>query len=110
MATGLPGDLLAAVATECITAGTPTLSNFPVPFGTVYVGSWVNSPVTVADTITNLWLSICDIYTALNSSSVEVVAGTGIDVTTTTVGLTTTYTVPNGTWRRCIFQYSNSYI
>ena len=92
-ATGLPGDLLAAVATECITAGTPTLSNFPVPFGTVYVGSWVNSPVTVADTITNLWLSICDIYTALNSSSVEVVAGTGIDVTTTTVGLTTTYTV-----------------
>jgi hypothetical protein len=93
-ATGLPGDLLAAVAKQCITSGTPTLSDNPIPFGTVYSGSWIGSPVTVADSINNIWIAICDIYEGVANSGVTIVdAGPGIDVTSTTVGLTTTYTV-----------------
>lgn len=94
--TGLPADLASAVASACITASTPTLSKAPLPFGTVYTGSWVNSPSTVADTITNLWISICDIYDAIKNftpSSTVVTAGDGIAVTSSTVGAVTTYEV-----------------
>lgn len=60
--TGLPAELSSAVASQCITSTTPTLSNPPVPFGTEYLGTWVNTPNTVADTITNLWIVLCDMY------------------------------------------------
>jgi hypothetical protein len=83
-ATGLPTELLASVASQCITSGTPTLSNYPVPFGTEYSGTWIGSPTTVADAITNLWIVICDIYESL-------AAGTEINVLdTNTVNLTYT--------------------
>ena len=59
--TGLPADLVSAVAGACITSSTITLTDPPNPFGTVYA-SWVDSPATVADTITNLWIALCDIY------------------------------------------------
>ena len=60
--TGLPAELSSAAQSACITATTPTLSNPPVPFGTEYLGSWINSPTTAADAITNLWIALCDIY------------------------------------------------
>lgn len=90
-ATGLPTDLLSAVAGACITATTPTLSHPPIPFGTLYLGTWINSPTTVADTINNIWITICDIYNGVPTTVVA--AGDGIDVTSVTVGNTTTYTV-----------------
>jgi hypothetical protein len=94
-ATGLPADLLSAVAGACITSSTPTLSESPSPFGTVYAGTWVTSPTTVADTINNIWITICDIFTYLNEGfpTTVVVEGNGIDVTSNVVGDTTTYTV-----------------
>lgn len=94
--TGLPSELFSAVSSACLTATSPTLSNPPVPFGTEYLGSWVNSPTTVADTLTNLWLVVCDTYVAFASFAPPtsvVTAGDGITVATTVVGTTTTYEV-----------------
>jgi hypothetical protein len=92
-ATGLPTELLSAVAGACITATTPTLSHPPIPFGTLYLGTWINSPITVADTINNIWITICDIYNGVPTTIVE--GGEGITVTSTVVGNETTYTVTN---------------
>ena len=69
--TGLPEELSAAVASQCITSTTPTLSHSPVPFGTQYLGTWVNSPTTVADTINNLWIVICDIYDFVSNLNIS---------------------------------------
>jgi hypothetical protein len=79
-ATGLPSELLAAVAKACITSSTPTLSNNPVPFGTQYVGSWVNTPTTVADALNNIWIILCDYYAYLSTSGIEVQDTNSIDL------------------------------
>jgi hypothetical protein len=93
--TGLPADLFSAVSSQCISSSSPTLTNAPVPFGTEYLGTWVNTPTTVANSITNLWISLCDIYTYLSTdlTTTVVVGGEDITVTPVTVGTTTTYTV-----------------
>ena len=62
-ATGLPTDILSAVASQCISATDPSLAYPPDNMSTAYFGFWVNTPVTASDAITNLWLSICDIRT-----------------------------------------------
>ena len=95
-ATGLGADLFSAVSSQCITSTTPTLSNPPVPFGTEYLGTWVDTPTTVADAITNLWIVVCDMYDfASNIDNVVVAAGEGISVGSNTVSNVTTYTVTN---------------
>lgn len=66
-ATGLPADLFSAVSSQCITSTTITLSNPPVPYGTEYLGTWVNSPTTAADAINNIWIVLCDYYDYLQS-------------------------------------------
>ena len=71
-ATGLPADIISAVSGACITSTTPTLSNAPTPYGTEYLGSWVNTPTTVADAITNIWIVLCDIYQYLQSPTLNV--------------------------------------
>ena len=92
-ATGLPAALLSAVAGACVTADSPTVVD-PLDTMSGLYPDWVTDPVTVADTITNLWITICDIRDGLASSSTTVVdAGNGIDVQSNTVGTTTTYTV-----------------
>lgn len=94
-ATGQPADILSAVARQCIDSSDMSLAHPGQNMGTAYFGSWVNSPYTLADAITNLWLSVCDMYNYLQTglTSVEVAAGTWIDVTSSTVGTVTTYTV-----------------
>ena len=95
-ATGLPADLLSAVATQCISGDSITLSKPGVTFASEYLGTWVNAPVTVADAITNLWLVVCDMYNYLSGVSFPVTvvtAGENITVTDTVVGSTTTYEV-----------------
>jgi hypothetical protein len=95
-ATGLPADLLAAVAVQCIDGTSDSLANPGQTMGTAYFPTWVNTPVTVADAITNLWLTICDLRTAIQESGTTVVeGGEGITVTSATIGSTTTYTVIN---------------
>ena len=93
--TGLPANLLSAVATQCIDGADATLTT-GTSFASEYLGTWVNSPTTVADAITNLWLVVCDIYTYLEGLVIPetiVTAGDGITVTPNTVGNTTTYEV-----------------
>ena len=65
--TGLPAAISSAVLSQCIANTSVTLTNPPVPFATQYLGSWINTPVTVADAITNLWITVCDIYNYLIS-------------------------------------------
>jgi hypothetical protein len=96
-ATGTPAEIIAAVQSQCIADSDDTLTS-GVPFATAYAGSWVdNSDLsTAADAINNLWLVVCDIYTAfasLTTPTSSVTAGNGIAVTTTTVGVNTNYQV-----------------
>jgi len=76
-ATGLPADLLSAVSSQepCITELSDTRSNPGTNYITEYP-TWVASPVTVADSITNIWLVLCDLYTALASIQTITVADT----------------------------------
>ena len=79
--TGLPADIVSAVLSQCIANTSVTLTNPPVPFATQYLGSWINIPATVADAITNLWITVCDIYNYL-------IALTFTGDTTSTIALT----------------------
>ncbi len=60
---GLSTQLIAAINAQC-----PSLPGLPVLFGTGTMGSipgWVDTPITVADTINNLWLTVCDMRNKL---------------------------------------------
>ena len=100
-ATGLPADLASAVISQCIDSTDLSLKSeaegdSPVQTMTQeYFGSWVNTPTTIGDAITNLWISLCDIRSYLDGGNpiTVVVAGDWINVTSATVGTTTTYTV-----------------
>jgi hypothetical protein len=97
-ATGLPASILASVAVQltCIDDDSPSLANPGETMGTAYFPTWVNSPITASHAITNLWLTICDLRTAIQESGTTVVeGGEGITVTSATIGSTTTYTVIN---------------
>ena len=72
-ATGLPAAILSAVASQCIASTDTSLAYSPDTMGTAYFGSWINSPFTSADAITNLWISICDIRKYLLDQSFSVV-------------------------------------
>jgi hypothetical protein len=93
-ATGTTGELLSAVAKKCIRDGTLQLSN-GLPFSSN--GDWIQDSNynTVADAINNLWVVLCDMFTYLDTELPVVVVdgGDGINVTSVTVGNTTTYTV-----------------
>jgi len=82
-ATGIGADLFSAVSSQCITSSSPTLSNAPTPFGTEYSGTWVSTPTTVADAITNLWIVICDMYDYLSNSTLTVEDTTTVNLTYT---------------------------
>jgi len=72
-ATGLASNLLAAVATQCISNTDDSLVNPGTSMSTEYFGTWIDSPVTIADAVTNLWVSVCDIrnYVATIAISVD---------------------------------------
>ena len=88
-ATGLPADILSAVASQCVFSTSDSLASLaagdsPVePMSTYYNGTWVNSPVTAADAITNLWISLCDIRTYLEDPVINVTDTTSVDLTYT---------------------------
>jgi hypothetical protein len=93
--TGEPGAIYTAITTQCIQDGDFTLSNPLLTYGTAYFGSWVETAdiENLADSITNIWIVLCDIYNGIPKTVVE--AGEGITVTSTVVGNETTYTVTN---------------
>jgi hypothetical protein len=94
-ATGLPADINAAIAAQCITTSSPSLANPGDTMGSAYFGAWFPTPANLSESFTDLWLSVCDIYTYLsvNASTVVVAAGENITVVPTVVGTTTTYTI-----------------
>lgn len=61
--TGLPADIYAAVLSQCITDLDISLI-YGTNFATAYAGSWVPiaSSTTIATTITNIWIALCDVY------------------------------------------------
>jgi len=77
-ATGLPAAIVTAVQSQCIDETTPSISKYPVPMGTEYT-SWITTPATVADAITNLWITICD----MRDSSLSVIDTNTINLTYT---------------------------
>lgn len=87
-AIGLPANLNAAVLSQCILN-----SDIQVSTCTAYStnANWVSSPTTVANTIQNLWVAVCDLYNGFATSVVT--AGTGITVTPTVSCRNTTYQV-----------------
>jgi len=87
-ATGLPAAILSAVASQCIASTDTSLAYSPDTMGTAYFGSWVNSPVTAANAITNLWISICDIRKYLLEQSFSVVDTNTVNLTYTAGVLT----------------------
>ena len=74
-ATGSTTDLLGAVASQCIAANDLTKFNPANDYITEYP-TWISSPVTVADSLNNIWLTLCDFY---NASNVTI---TGADTST----------------------------
>jgi len=63
--TGTPEELTAAIARDCPNLGDlPRLTNT----GTMKdIPGWVDTPYSIADSMTNLWLTICDIRSAINN-------------------------------------------
>lgn len=79
-ALGQPADILSAVGSQCITNTTISLAFDPLTISAAYVGTWVNSPLTISDSVTNLWVCICDIYTRLQTSPTFGKDGRGVAV------------------------------
>lgn len=91
-ALGLPANLNAAVLSQCILNSDIQLSTRTVWSTNT---NWERTPTTVAETINNIWLVICDYYDFLsNIDNVVVASGTNTNVTSSsTIGNTTIYTV-----------------
>jgi hypothetical protein len=69
-ATGTAGDLVAAVASQCI-ENTDMSKTYPAQtMSAAYPTTWQTTPTTVADTIENIWVAICDLRNALNGLNV----------------------------------------
>lgn len=102
-ATGTPAEINTAVLSQCIADIDQPLAALPAvnTFSAYYAGSWVAAPAlgaapSAANAINNIWIAICDMYnylTNLTISETIVEAGDGINVSSATVGTTTTYTV-----------------
>ena len=93
-ATGLPADLASAVISQCISSTDLSLKSeaegdSPInTMGTEYFGSWVNTPTTVGDAITNLWISLCDLRTYVENLSLTVQDTNSVDLDFTSGVLT----------------------
>jgi len=95
--TGTPANLISSVLSQCILNTDLRLST-GTAFSTAanWEPLWNTTNVTVAASLKNIWVVLCDIYTYLNTlKSTVVAAGDGISVTSATVGNVITYTVTN---------------
>jgi hypothetical protein len=92
-ATGNPTQIGIGIAQQCINLDTtPTLNNAGVNYGSL--PGWVNagSYSTMADAVNNMWITICDIRTAVQSVITNCCNPSCADVDIT---MTVSYTNPN---------------
>jgi hypothetical protein len=82
--TGLPADIYAAVLSQCITDLDISLI-YGTNFATAYAGSWVPTAfsTTIATTITNIWIALCDVYGYSLSLSITGATTNTIETTVT---------------------------
>lgn len=75
--TGSVTDLTNAINTQepCIEETSETITKPGTTYATEYP-AWVAEPSTVADSITNIWLVLCDLHTALSAGQTITVADT----------------------------------
>ena len=75
--TGTVTDLTNAIGTQepCIEETSETITKPGTTYATEYP-AWVAEPNTVADSITNIWLVLCDLHTALSAGQTITVADT----------------------------------
>jgi hypothetical protein len=67
-ATGMPSDLLTGIAQECVNLDTSTSLSYPgTNMGSLPGWKVASSYSTVADSINNMWITICDMRTAIRS-------------------------------------------
>lgn len=90
---GNPSLLVSAINTQC-----PDLNNLPQLSDSLFIMSdlpnWVLSPTTVADSITNMWLTMCDMRAAVVNLLIPPPANPCIlvpQINTTVSAITTTY-------------------
>lgn len=63
--TGLPAEIVTAIGTQCASLGSQTQLSGDDTMSAI-VG-WKATPATAADTLTNIWLTICDMRTKIIS-------------------------------------------
>ena len=68
-ATGLPADIIGAVASQepCITEATTSVDK-GTPYGAE--PGWADEPNTVADAISNIWIVLCDMYNVVSQGTI----------------------------------------
>lgn len=72
-ATGTPTELLVAIGSQCVTGADLQLgTNAPAAWSTN--PSFIGSPTTAANTINNLWLTICDLREAVSQLQTDLLA------------------------------------
>jgi hypothetical protein len=92
-ATGTPTLIAGSIAQQCINLDTtPTLNNAAVTYNAL--PGWVNSGSynTMADAVNNMWITICDIRTAVQSVVTNCCNPSCDDVNIT---MTSSFTTPN---------------
>jgi hypothetical protein len=62
-ATGTGPEILLSISNPCVASTTPTLNNSSVTMGSL--PGWIEPVGTLADSINNLWITICDLRAAV---------------------------------------------
>lgn len=68
------GDIGDAIATQCVNNTDFQLAPYPTETEMQSLGTWSSSPTSLENTIGNLWLTICDLRTAVSSLQTELTA------------------------------------
>lgn len=92
---GSASNLTNAIATQCVLGTDTALINqftSPTTIAIQYAGSWISPAVSLADSIKNLWVALCDVRNA-EIMEYEVTTANDITVTTTVVGAMTTFDI-----------------
>lgn len=92
---GSASDLTNAIATQCVLGTDTALINqftSPTTIAIEYAGSWISPAVSLADSIRNLWIALCDVRNA-EIMEYEVTTTDDITINTSVVGAMTTFEI-----------------